>query len=78
MLPCVEATGSFILNMTNKLETICIEKVKVMRMAYVNKEAERCKSVCSGFNEDCEFYKPVSRTDLPFRQGAYAYELQRK
>ena len=46
----------------------CVEKILALRNSYVDEFHEHCR-VC---NEPCERYKPISRTQINFRQGALA------
>lgn len=64
--------------MMTKLELMCAEKVKAMRMAYLNPEAEKCKFRCSGYDEECQFYQSIQQSQIPFRRGQYAFEIMRR
>jgi hypothetical protein len=54
-----------------KLDDICAYKVQAMRTQFPTKELEHCR-ICSGYDEYCQNFIQIRKTEIPLRQGKFA------
>ena len=61
---------------TSRLEITadtCVHKVRTMQQARTSDKEDVCRFVCNEhYQEQCQGYKPIGKTQVPFRRGLYA------
>jgi len=58
---------------TNDLGDICCYKIQIMKLSYLSENQLKCRNCSGEYYEFCENYKPLNKTQIPFRKGINCY-----
>lgn len=58
-----------------KLEDICVYKIQAMRLIYLTEQMEKCRNCCGEYYVNCEKYKALKNSQIPYRKGNVNYQL---